>query len=139
MAGIRCIGVLGGGNPRIGTFTVKNDEVVYVGEMLMLTSNEAAKGTTNDATFIGVALEAVDNSADGEVVHCIIDPYAVYAYFDGTAHAAGATLDLAKGSSAGDKLNSNTNADFTVIENNAATEDTIFIITPGEHYLHTGG
>lgn len=139
MSGIRCIGVLGGGNPRIGEFTVKNDEVIYIGEMIMLTSNEAAKGTTNDTTFIGVALEAVDNSADGEVIRAIIDPYAVYAYFDGTAHAAGATLDLRKGSSTGDALSTTSNADFTVIEDNTATEDTKFIITPGEHYLHTGG
>lgn len=139
MAGIRCIGVLGGGNPRIGTFTVKNDEVLYIGEMLVLSSAEAAKGTTNDATLIGIAIEAVDNSADGEVVRAIIDPYAVYAYKDGTAHAAGATLDLAKGSSTGDKLSTTSNADFTVIEDNSATEDVKFIITPGEHYLHAGG
>jgi hypothetical protein len=104
--------------------------------MIMLTSNEAAKGTTNDATFIGVALDSVDNSADGETIVAILDPYAIYAYRDGTAHAAGATLDLG---SDGKSLASNTNADFTVIADNAATEDTLVIFTPGEHYLHTSG
>lgn len=138
-SGIKCVGVLGGGEPRTAKFTVKASEVIYIGEMVMLTSNEAAKGTTNDATFIGVALEAIDNTVDGHTIRAICDPYAVYAFKDGTAHAAGATLDLAKGSSAGDLLGATSNADFTVLADNAATEDTIFIITPGEHYLHTGG
>ena len=139
MAGIRCVGSMRGGEPRVGTFTVVNDEVIYIGEMLTLSTYEAAKGTTDDATFIGVALEYVDNTADGEVVHAICDPFAIYAYRDGTAHAAGATLDLGKGSSTGDVLSTNSNADFTVICNNTATQDTLFIITPGEHYLHGGG
>jgi len=139
MSGIRVVGSMGGGEPRIGEYTVKASEVIYKGEMLMLTSNEAAKGTTNDTTFLGIALEDVDNTVDGHVVRAVCDPLAIYAYRDGTAHAAAATLDLAKGSSTGDKLNTNTNADFTVIANNAATEDTLFIITPGEHVFHTTG
>lgn len=136
MAGIRCIGVLGGGNPRIGTFTVKNADTVAIGEMMILTSNEAAEGTTDAPAIIGVALEAVDNTADGESIRCILDPFAVYAYKDGTAHAAGATLDMATG---GQALAANSNADFTVIEDNTASEDTKFIVTPGEHYLHLTG
>jgi hypothetical protein len=139
MSGLRYVGTLHGGESRIGEFTVKASEVVYKGEMLMLTSNEAAKGTAGDATFIGIALENVDNTVDGHTVRCIIDPDAVYAYRDGTAHAAGATLDLAKGSSAGDALGASSSTDFVVIADNAATEDTLFIIIPGEHYLHTGG
>lgn len=140
MSGIRYVGTLNGGESRIGEFTVKNAEVIYKGEILNLTSsNEAAKATTDDGTIIGVALEAVDNSADGKTVRCIISPDAVYAYRDGTAHAAGATLDLTKGSSTGDKLGASSNADFTVIADNAAAEDTLFIITPGEHYLHKSG
>jgi len=134
MAGFECIGVLGGGNPRIGRFTMVNDEVTTVGAMLTLTSNEARLGTTNDTAFIGVALEALDNAADGKSVRAICDPYAIYAYKDGTAHAAGATLDL--GTNA---LATTSNADFTVIEDNTADEATHFIITPGEHYLHGGG
>jgi hypothetical protein len=133
---IKCIGTLHGGEPRKGNFTVANDAVLSVGEMLTLTSNEADAGTTNDATFIGIALEAVDNSADGESVQAILDQDAVYLYNDGTAHAAGATLDLASG---GLGLAANSNADFTVIQDNAATEATKFIITPGEHYLHQTG
>ena len=136
MAGIICVGTLGVGSARIGKFTVVNDEEISIGEMLTLTSNEAGKGTTNDSAFIGIALEAVDNTADGETVEAFIDPHAVYAYPDGTAHAAGATLDLG---SDGMSLATSSNADFTVIADNAATEDTIFIITPGEHYLHGGG
>ncbi len=136
MAGFQCVGVLGGGNPRIGKFTVKDAEVIKAGEMLVLTSNEAAKGTTNDTTFIGIALYAVDNSDDGKTVECFIDPYAVYAYRDGTAHAAGATLDLG---SDGMSIASTSNADFTCIANSTASEDALVIITPGEHYLHAGG
>lgn len=136
MAGIRCIGVLGGGNPRIGKFTVKNADTFAIGEMAILTSNEAAEGTSDAPAFIGLAVEAVDNTADGESIRCILDPFAVYAYKDGTAHAAGATLDL--GSDA-KSLATSSNADFTVIEDNTAAEDVKFIITPGEHYLHLTG
>lgn len=133
MAGFRCVGTLHGGEPWQATITVANDAVISVGEMLTMASSEADTGTTDDAAFIGIALEAVDNSADGETVRCIIDPHAVYAYRDGTAHAAGATLDLASG---GQALAANSNADFTVITNNDADEDTLVIITPGEHWLH---
>lgn len=136
MAGIRCVGSLGGGNPRIGGFTVVNTDTISVGEMVILTSNEAASGTAGAPAFIGVALETVDNTADGESVRCILDPYAIYAYFDGTAHAAGATLDLASG---GQALATSSAGDFTVIVDNAATEDTKFIVTPGNHYLHLTG
>lgn len=136
MAGIRYVGSLGGGEPWQGEFTVANDAVISAGQMLTLASNEADSGTTNDTAFIGIALEAVDNSADGLKVRAICDPNAIYAYRDGTAHAAGATLDLAAGGMA---LAANANADFTVIMDNAADEDTLFIITPGEHYLHGGG
>lgn len=133
MAGIRYIGTLHGGEPWQSVLTVANDATLSSGEMLTMASSEADAGTTNDTAFIGIALEAVDNSADGEVVHAIIDPHAVYAYRDGTAHAAGATLDLA---ASGTALAATANADFTVITNNAADEDTLFIITPGEHWLH---
>lgn len=133
MAGFRYVGTLHGGEPWQSEITVANDAVISIGEMLTMASSEADTGTTNDTAFIGIALEAVDNSDDGETVRCIIDPHAVYAYRDGTAHAAGATLDLA---SSGQALAANNNADFTVITNNTASEDTLVIITPGEHWLH---
>jgi hypothetical protein len=127
---------LGGGEPQIGTFTVANDAIFSPGEMLTLASNEADAGTTNDTTFIGVALGTVDNSADGKTVRAYLSPDTIYSFFDGTAHAAGATLDLGSG---GRELAPDSNSDFTVISNNAATEPTLVIITPGEHYLHGGG
>lgn len=134
--GFRIVGTLNGGEPRFGRFTVANDAVLSAGEMMTLTSNEADAGTTNDATLIGIAMDDVDNSADGETVIGCLSPDAIYAYRDGTAHAAGATLDLGGD---GQSLAANANADFTVISDNTATEDTKFIITPGEHYLHKGG
>lgn len=133
---IRVIGSLDGGEPRVGRFTLANDASVVPGQMLTLASNEADAGTSNDTTFIGIALEVVDNAADGLSVEAVLSPTAVYAWFDGTAHAAGATLDLNSG---GLTLTTNTNADFTVIKDNTATEDVQFIITPGEHYLHASG
>lgn len=132
MAGFRVISA----RPRIGSFTVKASETISIGDMLYLTSNEAAVGTSDAVAFIGVALETVDNTVDGHSVRAILEPYAVYAYKDGTAHAAGATLDL---NATGDALAASSNADFTVIADNAATEDTVFIVTPGEHYLHLSG
>ena len=134
--GIDAIGTLGGGPPRIGRFTAANDAVFQAGEVLTLASNEADAGTTNDTAFIGVSLGTLDNTADGSNVRAYISPDTVYSYSDGTAHAAGATLDL---SANGRGLAPNSNADFTVIADNLATEPTIFIITPGEHYLHGGG
>jgi len=133
---ITCVGTLSGGNPRIGKFTVKASEILSIGVMCSLDTNEVDAFATNDTAMVGIALEAVDNTVDGHTIRCIISPDAVYAYRDGTAHAAGATLDLATGGLA---LAASSNADVTVIADNAATEDTLFIITPGEHYLHLGG
>lgn len=136
MSGFRYVGNLSGGESRIGSFTVKNADTVAIGEMEILVSNEAAEGTAGADAFIGVALEAVDNTADGKSVQCILDPYAVYAYRDGTAHAAGAQLDLAVGGLA---LAADSKHDFTVIADNKSNEDTLVIIAPGSHFLHLTG
>lgn len=129
----RYLGNVGGGEPSIGVFTVANDATIVHGQILTMTSSEADEGTAGDATFLGMAIETVDNSADGQIVRAIYNPNAIYGYEDGTAHAGGDTLDLGAG---GVILASNSNADFTVITNNTASEITKVIITPGEHWLH---
>jgi hypothetical protein len=132
MAGFDYAYTIGGGEPNIQTFIVKDEAVITQGALCNLESGEADLGATNDAAFIGVALEAVDNTADGLTVRCIINPDAVYSVVDANARVAGATLDIATGAAG---VAATSNADLIVIANSSASERTLVMIAPGEHYL----
>lgn len=132
MAGFEFAYILGGGEPNIQEFVVKASEVISQGEICSLDTGEIDAGTTNDSTFVGVALQSVDNTVDGHTIRVIINPDAVYSIVDANARVAGATLDLASG---GMGLATSSNVDFVVVAPSSATERTLVMFAPGEHYL----
>lgn len=123
---------LDGSDPIIQTFVVTNAAVLSQGEMCTLTSGEANAGATNDATFIGATVEAVDNTVDGHSVKVIVNRYAVYKVADANARTVGDVLDLGTG---GLTVAADSNHDLRVVKSSSATEPTYVIIAPGEHWL----
>jgi hypothetical protein len=123
---------LDGSDPIRQEFVVTAGAIISRGEMCTLTSNEANAGATNDATFIGIATEDVDNTVDGHTVHVIVNRFAVYKCVDANARLVGATLDLASG---GQGVASSSNVDFLVVKSSSATEPTYVMIANGEHWL----
>lgn len=123
---------LDGSDPIIQEFVVTASAVISRGEMCTLTSNEANAGATNDATFIGIATEDVDNTVDGHTVKCIVNRFAVYKCTDANARSVGDTLDLASG---GKGVAASSNVDFLIVKSSSATEPTYVMIANGEHWL----
>ena len=132
MAGFEFAYCTHGGAPLTFNFPVVDTDVLSIGEMVTITSGEAAAGASGDATLAGAAQEAVDNTADGETVNVICDPDAVYAVTDAVARLAGATLDIASG---GMGVTTSGDADLVVVRNSTASEKTYVMISHGEHYL----
>lgn len=132
MAGFDFAYLLGGGEPNIQEFVVKASEIISEGEMCSLDTGEIDAAATNDTTFVGVALESVDNTVDGHTIRVIINPNAVYSVVDANARVAGAQLDLASG---GMGVTTDSNHDFVVIAPSSATERTLVMFVTGEHYL----
>lgn len=132
MAGFDFAYLLGGGEPNIQEFVVKASEIISEGEMCSLDTGEIDAAATNDADFVGVALESVDNTVDGHTIRVIINPDAVYSVVDNNARVAGALLDLASG---GMGVAADSNHDLIVIAPSSATERTLVMFAPGEHYL----
>jgi hypothetical protein len=112
-------------------YTVVNAAVLSIGEMLNLETGEADAGATGDTAFIGPAVNAVDNTDDGETVRAIMNPNAVYGVVDANARVAGALLDLATG---GLGVAAASNNDFIVVEDSTATEETL-VAWNGTHFI----
>ncbi len=123
-AGFKWAGSIDGSEPILRDFTVKASAVISRGEMCNLESGEADAGVTNDDRFIGPATEDVDNTVDGHVVECIVNPGAIYSVVDNNARLAGDLVDLAAG---GLGIGAPTNNDFMVWADSSATEPTLII------------
>ena len=121
-----------GGEQIIKTFVVANDEVLSKGELVNLESGELDAGATNDAALVGAMCESLNNADDGLTGRVTINPDAVYAVTDANARLAGATLDMATGAMG---VTTSSNVDLIVVETSTATEETLVMIAPGEHFL----
>src|SRR3990167_4638592 len=87
---------LSGGGPTIRRFTVKASEVVSLHELCSIDTGEVDAAAPNDATLLGAAIEAVDNTVDGHEILVITNIDAVYEVTDANARAIGATLDIGR-------------------------------------------
>ena len=94
-----------------------------------MSEREADAGASNDAAFLGAATEAVDNTVDGHIVECIVNPGAIYAVEDANVRVVGDKLDLASG---GLGVTTDSNHDFIVWANSTADEPTLVIFN-GNH------
>lgn len=147
MAGFIWAYNISGGRELIYEFLMKDTEVLSVGDMLNLESNEVDLAATNDTDMLGPmggAADPDDNVAGnpGRVsgttgvtkVRATINPDAVLTAPDANVRLVGAPLDIV-GATGAQAYTGNSNTDFFVMKASAATEDTLAIIAFGEHYL----
>lgn len=122
---------LDGSAPRAVEYPVKDTVVLSAGEMVNLESGEVDTAATADTALVGIAVSDVDNTDDGEVVRCIMNPNAVYSVEDNNARLAGALLDIATG---GLGVTTDSNHDLVVVETSTATEPTLVTFN-GTHFI----
>lgn len=122
---------LDGSAPRPVEYPVKDTVVLSKGELCNLESGEVDGAATGDSALVGPAQADVDNTNDGEVVRCIMNPNAVYRVVDNNARLAGALLDIATG---GLGVTTASNNDLIVVETSTATEPTLVTFN-GTHFI----
>lgn len=132
MAGFVFAYSLTGTAPIIERFPVKASVVLSKGEMCNLESGEVDTGAAADTALVGVALEDVDNTADGLYVHCIVNEDAVYSVVDANARTKGDLIDLASGAQG---LTTDSSHTFIVVETKAAASDLTLVTFNATHYL----
>ena len=124
--------LMGGGSPTIKDVVVADAEVLAKGVLVNLETGELDLAVTDDAALVGAVVEACDNTADGLSCKVIVNRNAVYAVDDANARLIGATLDIAAGALT---VGASSNVDLIVVETSTATEETLVMIAPGEHWL----
>ncbi len=123
---------LDGSDPIIMPLVVADTIVLSRGEMVIWSSQEVTTATTNSDAFLGITTEAVDNTADGESAHVIINRWAVYEVDDANARTFNDPLDIATGGLA---VAANSNGDLRVVATTGADEPTYVVINTGHHVL----
>jgi hypothetical protein len=115
------------------TLTIKDTETLTKGDLVNLESGEIDLGATNDAAFVGVVMETKAGTDSTTTYLCITDRDAVYGVYDANARAIGATLDIA-GATGAMTVAATSNADLVVVANSTAAEETLVMISPGNHW-----
>lgn len=115
--------------PLIRRIPVKDEAIIPAGALVNLETGEADLAVTDDSGLLGVAVETVDNTDDGEYIHVICNSMAIYSVSDANARLMGATLDIATGALG---VAASSNADLIVVEPSSATEPTKVMLKRGE-------
>lgn len=123
---------LSGAAPTILDIVVLDTEVLSRGELVNIETGEAATAAAGDTSLAGIAVEDVDNTADGESCRVIIDPDAVYSVVDNNARVIGALLDIASGALGVTTASQN---DLVVVKDSAADERTLVTFN-NNHFLN---
>lgn len=140
--------LMGGGQPVLKTFYMKDTETFTRGDLMNVESGEVDLAVTGDTGLAGafVGPEDPDDAVDGSpgkvagtdsttLVKVIVNPDAVYAVADANARLAGATLDIS-GATGAQGVAASANTEFVVVERKRATsDDTRVMITPTAHFL----
>lgn len=134
-AGFRFMYRLSGGQPTIQKLTFKDTETLYKGDLVNLESGEIDLAATNDGALVGVVLNTTSGTASTTQVEVITDADAVYAVYDASARAIGATLDIT-GSAGAMSVTTSSNADVQVVADSTADEWTLVMINHGEHWTN---
>lgn len=131
---------LSGGPPTIQDLYCADSETLTKGDMATLEvgDGEIDLAATNDTTLLGAILESATGVDSTTQFKVITDPDAVYGVVDANARQIGDTLDIS-GTTGAMTVTSSTNADLTVVANSSASQETLVMITPGEHAFHQGG
>lgn len=121
-----------GGQPTYQDLLFKDTETLTKGDMVNLESGEVDLAATNDSALLGAAQETISGTDSTTRIKVIVDEDAVYAVYDPNARLKGANLDIS-GTTGAMTVASSTNADLTVYAESAADEETLVMITHGEH------
>ena len=123
---------LGGGDMTKQNLLFATTETLTKGDMLNVETGEVDLGVSSDAAFAGIALETKAGTTSVTRIEVIMDEDAVYGVYDANARLVGATLDLS-GATGLQTVTTSGDADFTVVAESTATEETLVRITVGEH------
>ena len=107
-------------------------ETLTAGDMVTLESGEVDLAVAGDAAILGVVVETGSGTASVTKILCIVDSDAVYGVYDANARLMGATLDIS-GSTGAMTVTTTSHADLTVVAPSTASEETLVMITHGEH------
>jgi len=118
--------------PTILDLLCADTETLTKGDFVTLATGELDLAATNDAALLGIVLETASGTDSTTRFNVIVDADAVYSAYDANARLVGATLDVS-GATGAMALASTSNADFTVVAESSATQETFFVVTHGEH------
>jgi len=119
----------------VRTLYFKDTETFHKGDLLNLESGEVDLAATNDSALLGACRENKSGTDSTTQVEVIIDRDAVYSVYDANARNMGDTLDIS-GATGAMTVASSSNADLLVVANSSATERTLVMIKPSEHWLN---
>jgi len=131
-AGFRFRGRVSKMPPTIQTLTIKDTETLTKGDLVTLESGEIDLAATNDSTILGVVLNTAAGTDSTTTYEVIVDADAIYGVYDASARVKGATLDIS-GTTGAMTVTTSSNADVTVYAPSSADEETLVMITHGEH------
>jgi hypothetical protein len=131
-AGFRFRGRVSKMPPTIQTLTIKDTETLTKGDLVTLESGEIDLAATDDSTILGVVLNTAAGTDSTTTYEVIVDADAIYGVYDASARVKGATLDIS-GTTGAMTVTTSSNADVTVYAPSSADEETLVMITHGEH------
>jgi hypothetical protein len=131
-AGFRYRGRVSKMPPTIQTLTIKDTETLTKGDLVTLESGEIDLAATDDSTILGVVLNTAAGTDSTTTYEVIVDADAIYGVYDASARVKGATLDIS-GTTGAMTVTTSSNADVTVYAPSTADEETLVMITHGEH------
>ena len=148
MAGFIPVYTISGGRTLVFEFTTQDTETLTVGDLLNLESNKVDLAATGDAAFLGPLQGASDpddnvSGQPGRIaavsnttkVEAVVNRDVVLSDgADANARLVGDPLDLA-GATGAQGVTGTSNADFFILKDSAASEDTLVLIARGEHWL----
>ena len=131
-AGFRFRGRVSKMPPTIQTLTIKDTETLTKGDLVNLESGEIDLAATNDNALLGVVLNTAAGTDSTTTYEVIVDADAIYGVYDASARVKGATLDIS-GTTGAMTVTTSSNADVTVYAPSTADQETLVMITHGEH------
>jgi hypothetical protein len=131
-AGFRYRGRVSKMPPTIQTLTIKDSETLTKGDLVTLESGEIDLAATDDSTILGVVLNTAAGTDSTTTYEVIVDADAIYGVYDANARVKGATLDIS-GTTGAMTVTTSSNADVTVYAPSSASDETLVMITHGEH------
>ena len=131
-AGFRYRGRVSKMPPTIQTLTIKDSETLTKGDLVTLESGEIDLAATDDSTILGVVLNTAAGTDSTTTYEVIVDADAIYGVYDASARVKGATLDIS-GTTGAMTVAASSNADLTVYAPSSASDETLVMITHGEH------